>query len=180
VTLEEGTMRIWWTLGGSSLAAALILAANAGAQDRPCLSEVHDLARPLVGTWHEFTIKPDGEVFEGELRSSLEAGGCAFVQSFVSADGAFTFRSLGHVDADRGAWVEQFVLSNGRTAVYEWARDGSDILLNRRQPEPDRFRLRITELEQDSYFVIEERLVAGASEWTPGERTMTRRVGSPQ
>lgn len=166
-------------LGAPSLAAALTLAANAAAQDRPCVSEVHDLATPLVGTWHEFTIRPTGEVFEGELRSALEADGCAFVQSFVSADGALTFRSLGYVDADRNAWVEQFVLSNGRTAVYEWARDGSDILLNRVSSEPDRFRLRITELEQDSYLVIEERLSAGASEWTPGERTMTRRVESP-
>ena len=172
-------MRIWWLIGATSLAAALALAANAGAQDRPCLSEVHDVARPLVGTWHEFTIRPAGEVFEGELRSALEADGCAFVQSFVSADGAFTFQSLGFVDADRGAWVEQFVLSDGRTAVYEWARDGSDILLNRLESGPDRYRLRITELEQDSHLVIEERRIAGASEWTPGERTMTRRVGSP-
>jgi hypothetical protein len=172
-------MRIWWTIEALSLAAALLLATNAGAQDRPCHSEAHEVAGPLVGRWHEFTITPAGEVFEGELRSALEADGCAFVQSFMSADGAFTFRSLGYVRADRGAWVEQFVLSNGQAAVYEWALDGSDILLNRLQSGPDRFRLRITELEQDSYLVIEERQNAGASEWTPGERTVTRRVGSP-
>lgn len=171
-------MRIWWMVGLLSLALVFIPTAGARAQERPCRSELHDIARPLVGNWHEFTITPAGEVFEGELRSTLEADGCAFVQSFVSADGAFTFRSLGYVDAGRGAWVEQFVLSDGRTAVYEWVQDGSDILLNRLQSQPDHYRLRITELTQDTYLVIEERRMAGASEWAQGERTRTRRVGS--
>jgi hypothetical protein len=178
-SLRRRSMRIWWMPGAPTLAAALIFAPGVEAQDGPCRSAVHDVARPLVGTWHEFTITPDGEVFEGELRSALEAGGCAFVQSFISADGAFTFQSLGHVDSDRGAWVEQFVLGDGRTAVYDWAREGSDILLNRRQSGPDRYRLRITDLGRNSYLVIEERQIAGASEWTSGERTMTRRVDAP-
>jgi hypothetical protein len=81
------------------------------------------------------------------------------------------------VDPDRRAWVEQFVLSNGRTAVYEWARDGADILLNRLSSEPDHYRLRVTDLKEDSYVVIEERRTATAPEWTQGERTITRRVG---
>jgi hypothetical protein len=173
-------MRNCWTMVALSLGATLILGAEAPARDGPCVSEAHDLARPLVGTWHEFTITAGGEVFEGELHSTLEAGGCAFVQSFVSADGTFTFRSLGYVDPDRRAWVEQFVLSNGRTAVYEWARDGADILLNRLSSEPDHYRLRVTDLKEDSYVVIEERRTAAAPEWTQGERTITRRAGSAE
>jgi hypothetical protein len=131
---------------------------------------------PLVGTWHEYTVTPSGEVFEGELRSSLEAGACAYVQTFVSRDGTFTFRSLGYVDAASGVWREQFVLSNGATAEYVWERDGVDILLNRTSPSGTVYRLRITEITPNSYVVVEERLSDEDRSWSQGERTITRRV----
>jgi hypothetical protein len=130
----------------------------------------------LVGTWHEFTVTPAGLVFEGELRSSLEMGGCAFIQAFVSADSTFTFRSLGYFNDELNTWIEHFVLSNGRTATYQWERVGADILLNRTQPDAGRFRLRVTEIQADSYVVVEERRAADWDEWRQGERTMTRRV----
>jgi uncharacterized protein len=144
--------------------------------DAPCSSELHRLPAPLVGSWHEFTVTPEGLVFEGELRSSLEAGGCAFSQTFVSADSTFTFRSLGYVSEVEERWIEHFVLSNGRTATYLWEPDGTDILLVRTEPDQGRFRLRVTEIQADSYRVIEERRAAGSPEWLPGERTLTRRV----
>ena len=150
--------------------------ADALAQDAACDSRAHEVPAPLAGTWHEYTVTPTGLVFEGELTSSLEAGGCAFVQAFVSADGTFTFRSLGYVDDEAGAWIERFVLSSGRTATYQWERDGADILLNRTEPDPGRFRLRVTEIQRDSYAVIEERRADDSAEWRQGERTLTRRV----
>ena len=111
-----------------------------------------------------------------ELRSSLEAGACAFIQRFVSSDGTFTFRSLGYFNDELNRWIEHFVLSNGRTATYEWERDGADILLNRAAPDPGRFRLRVTEIQADSFVVVEERRAADSAEWRQGERTVSRRV----
>jgi hypothetical protein len=128
-----------------------------------------------VGIWHEFTVEPTGLVFEGELRSSVEAGGCAFVQAFVSSDSTFTFRSLGYFNDASNTWIEHFVLSNGRTATYQWERDGADILLNRAE-DAGQFRLRVTEIQADSYVVVEERRAADSAEWRQGERTLTRRV----
>lgn len=151
---------------------------HALAQGATCSSGAHELPTPLVGTWHEFTVAPTGLVFEGELRSSLEAGGCAFVQSFVSSDSSFTFRSLGYFNDELGTWIEHFVLSNGRTATYQWERDGPDLLLNRTAPNPGRYRLRVAEIQADSYVVIEESRDADSSEWRQGERTLTRRVST--
>lgn len=149
---------------------------NALAQGATCSSGAHQVPTPLVGIWHEFTMAPTGLVFEGELRSSLEVGGCAFIQAFVSADSTFTFRSLGYFNDELNTWIEHFVLSNGKTATYQWARDGADILLNRAEPDAGRFRLRVTEIQADSYVVVEERRAADSAEWRQGERTLTRRV----
>ncbi len=157
------------------LLAIVHMPTDALAQGAACRSGAHELPTPLLGTWHEFTVAPTGLVFEGELTSSLEAGGCAFIQAFVSSDGTFTFRSLAYLN-DVGTWIEHFVLSNGKTATYQWERDGPDILLNRTEPDAGRFRLRVTEIQADSYVVLEERRVDDSAEWCQGERTLTRRV----
>lgn len=166
-------------LVGTGLLLAIVnvgMPGHALAQDAPCRSGAHQLPTPLVGTWHEFTVAPTGLVFEGELRSSLEAGGCAFIQTFISSDSTFMFRSLGYFSEELGTWIEHFVLSDGRTATYQWERDGADILLNRTEPDTGPFRLRVTQIEADSYVVIEERRTGDSAEWRQGERTLTRRV----
>lgn len=161
--------------------ALLLLATSGGglsAQEPPvCRSAAHRTAAPLVGVWREYTVTDSAEVYEGELTSTLDAGGCAFVQTFVSADGTFTFRSLGFVDPTTGGWRERFVLSNGATAEYHWKRDGSDLLLERAAPGGTVYRLRVTDLTLESYVVIEERLDGETGRWRQGQRTVTRRTG---
>lgn len=152
------------------------LPTNALAQSATCSSAAHQLPTPLEGIWHEFTVTPTGLRFEGELRSSLELGGCAFIQAFVGSDSTFMFRSLGYFNDELNMWIEHFVLSNGKTATYQWERDGADILLNRAEPDAGRFRLRVTEIQADSYVVVEERRAAESAEWRQGERTLARRV----
>jgi len=148
-----------------------------GQPSKPCDGHPYDLAARLVGVWEELTVTPEGERLEGELRSELEAAGCAFVQEFESVDGSFTFRSLGHVDPESGHWRERFVLSTGRVALYEWVPEGADILLLRLEPvEEELFRLRVTDIGPDSYDVLEERSRDGGATWVQGERTHTRRV----
>jgi hypothetical protein len=145
-----------------------------------CAAQVFRLPERMAGVWQELTVTPDGEVLAGELSSSFEAGGCAFSQRFRSADGALTFRSLAFVDRTSGRWRERYVLSNGRTAVYEWVPDGDDILQLRVEPPPvpggETYRLRISKIGTGSYEVLEEHSSDGGVTWTPGERTITRRL----
>jgi len=112
--------------------AGFLLAAGAGAQaESACAGPAYDLARPFVGAWQEFSVTPEGERLEGRLDTAFEAGGCAIAQAYTSADGAFTFRSLGYVDAASGEWQETYVLSDNRPATYRWQAEGDDILIVR-------------------------------------------------
>ena len=100
---------------------------------------------------------------------------------FTGADGAFSFRSLGHVEAATGQWVETYVLSNGRVAGYRWREDGEDIVIDRvAGGDPvTRRRLRVTFESPDAYRVVEETSPADADAWTAGIVTMTRRIAPP-
>lgn len=161
--------------------AALLLAAPAGAQDAgPCTGPAYDLAQRFVGNWQEFAVTADGEQLAGRLDTTLEAGGCAITQVFSGADGAFSFRSLGHVEADSGQWVETYVLSNGRVASYRWRADGDDVVIDRiagGDPATLR-RLRVTFESADVYRVVEETAPVDAETWTAGIVTITRRMAA--
>jgi hypothetical protein len=157
-----------------ALAAYFALVGAALAQP----AEAYDLARRFAGDWQEFTVTPEGERLEGTLRSTFDAGGCAITQTFESADGGFTFRSLGYVEAASGQWIETYVLSNGRVASYRWRVDGEDVVIDRigGGDPASRRRLRVTFLGPDAYRVIEESSPAGKEHWTGGTETMTRRI----
>jgi hypothetical protein len=160
-------------------AMTLMLAAIAAAQPAPpCTGAAYDLARRFAGSWQEFALTDAGEELGGRLDTTLEAGGCAITQVFTGADGAFSFRSLGYVEADSGQWVETYVLSNGRVASYRWRIDGDDVVIDRISGgDPAvRRRLRVTFLDADTYRVVEEKSPPGAEDWTPGIVTMTRRL----
>ena len=163
----------------AALAAALVLGTPAHGQDADvCAGPVYDLAHRFVGAWQEFAVTENGEELGGQLDTSLEAGGCAITQVFTGADGEFSFRSLGHVEAAAGQWVETYVLSNGRVASYRWRKDGEDIVIDRiagGDPATDR-RLRVTFEGPDVYRVVEEVSPAGAETWAAGMVTMTRRI----
>jgi hypothetical protein len=163
------------------VAAALAVAVPAHAQDGgPCAGPAYDLAQRLVGTWQEFAVTADGEQLAGRLDTTLEAGGCAIAQVFNGADGAFSFRSLGYVDAQTGQWTETYVLSNGRVASYRWSIDGEDVLVDRiTGGDPaTRRRLRVTFESADAYRVVEETAPADTDVWTAGIVTMTRRIAA--
>lgn len=163
------------------VAAAVTLAAPAGAQEAgACSGPAYELAQRFVGAWEEFAVTDAGEVLGGRLETTLEAGGCAITQVFTGADGAFSFRSLGFVEAQTGQWTETYVLSNGRVASYRWRLDGEDVVIDRiagGDPATHR-RLRVAFEGADAYRVVEETTPAGAEAWTAGIVTMTRRIAA--
>lgn len=166
----------------ATCAAALGCAALAIAHERApaCTGPAYDLARRFVGVWQEFAVTDQGEELGGRLDSVLEAGGCAITQTFVGADGAFSFRSLGYVEAATGQWVETYVLSNNRVATYRWRVDGEDVVIDRivgGDPAVRR-RLRVTFEDADMYRVVEETSPAAADTWTAGLLTVTRRIAA--
>ena len=165
----------------AACAAAFLLASNAGAQTATnCAGEARDLARRFVGSWQEFAVTESGEELGGRLDTALEAGDCAIAQAFTGADGAFSFRSLGYVEAETRQWVETYVLSNGRVASYRWRVEGDDVVIDRiAGGDPAvRRRLRVTFLDPDTYRVVEEQSPAGTDNWSPGIVTMTRRLAA--
>jgi hypothetical protein len=162
-------------------AAALLLASPVAAQEAAnCSGPAYDLAQRFVGAWQEFAVTDDGEQLAGQLDTTLEAGGCAITQAFTGADGAFSFRSLGHMDAETGQWTETYVLSNGRVASYRWRPDGEDVVIDRivGGDPATRRRLRVTFENADAYRVVEETAPADADAWTAGIVTMTRRIAA--
>ncbi len=158
--------------------ATLAMPATAADDAAACSGPAYDLARRFVGAWQEFAVTDAGEQLGGRLDTTLEAGGCAIAQAFAGADGAFSFRSLGYVEAETGQWVETYVLSNGRAATYRWRVDGADIVIDRiggGDPAMQR-RLRVTFEDADTYRVVEETSPVGVDAWTAGLVTMTRRM----
>ena len=162
----------------SGVAGFLFVTAADAQAENACAGPAYDLAHRFVGAWQEFSVTPEGERLEGRLNTTLEAGGCAITQAFVSPDGAVTFRSLGYVDPASGEWQETYVLSNNRPATYRWQVDGDDVLIVRiAGGDPvTRRRLRVTFLDTDTYRVTIETSPADADTWTAGLVTMTRRL----
>lgn len=163
------------------VAAAVALTAPAGAQEAgACTGPVYELAQRFVGAWEEFAVTDAGEVLGGRLDTTLEAGGCAITQVFTGADGAFSFRSLGFVEAQTGQWTETYVLSNGRVASYRWRLVGEDVVIDRiAGGDPSTYRrLRVAFESPDAYRVVEETTPAGTEAWTAGIVTMTRRIAA--
>jgi hypothetical protein len=162
------------------LAATLAAPAVAADGTAACTGPAYELARRFTGNWQEFAVTGEGEQLGGRLEVALEAGGCALVQVFTGADGAFSFRSLGHVETGTGQWVETYVLSNGRVASYRWRADGEDVVIDRiAGGDPaTRRRLRVTFESADAYRVVEETSPIDADAWAVGIVTVTRRIAA--
>ena len=163
------------------LAAMLAIATPVAAQEAAvCSGPAFGLAQRFVGAWQEFAVTAEGEQLAGRLDTTLEAGGCAIAQAFTGADGAFSFRSLGYVEAGTGQWTETYVLSNGRVASYRWRLEGEDIVIDRiAGGDPALLRrLRVSFESADAYRVVEETTPADAEAWTAGIVTMTRRIAA--
>lgn len=171
---------------GDVVAAATVLAliglgwpALVDGQERQCHSSAADVLRPFEGTWGEYSVEDDMETFDGWLTSEVRANGCAFVQRFARPDGSFSFAAMAYFDSSSGTWIDRYVLSDGRTAEYQWVRVRDEVLLRRRDPvEAVHYRLRLRPVSEDEYHVLEERTDNGGSSWAFVERTVVRRIGT--
>jgi len=168
------------TAAAAALAATLAVPALADDVAPACTGPAYDLARRFTGAWQEFALTEQGEQLGGRLDVTLEAGDCALAQAFTGADGAFSFRSLGYVEAETGQWVETYVLSSGQVTSYRWRLDGEELVIDRTAGgDPARHRrLRITFEGSDAYRVVEETSPADADAWEAGLVTITRRIAA--
>ena len=147
-------------------------------QPTACEGPAFDIAKQLLGVWEEFSVAEDGaESLVGALTVTSEAGGCAVSQHFETADGSFSFKSLGTADAAREKWVEHIVFSNGAVATYEWSRNDRDIVMTRTSPSnaEQLKKLVITDIKRDSFLVVEWLSDDGGEDWRKGNLTPTRR-----
>ena len=144
-----------------------------------CKGEVYDLVTPFMGNWEEYTVTAEGEVFIGTLKSAKGADQCNISQRFVSADGSFSYQSFGYVEASTGLWKEVYVFSNGNNAEYQWFREGSDVIMRRTGGSRKLERmhqLRLTNITDSAYDVIEEHSYDEGNTWNDVELTRIKKV----
>ena len=144
-----------------------------------CNGEIYELVDPFMGNWEEHTVTADGEVFIGTLKSKKGPDSCTISQRFVSADGSFSYQSFGYVEASTGLWKEVYVFSNGNNSEYQWFRDGADVIMRRtggtRKLEY-MHQLRLTNISDTSYDVIEEHSRDKGNSWEDVELTRIKKV----
>ena len=143
-----------------------------------CKGTAYDIVLPFIGTWNEFTIKGDEEILEGTLVVQLELNGCAITQHFTSVDGTFSFLSFGFVEAKTNQWLETYIFDNGRSTQWRWREDGDEIIQEYVGGFSNEIiRLRIVNLTEDEYDVIDEQFVDHDKGWRVHELTRVRRIG---
>jgi hypothetical protein len=91
------------------LAAWLLAAAQTAAAPAPCAQPLHRQFDFWVGLWD--VTGPSG-TFAGTNRIELVDGGCALYESWSSAGGGYTGRSLNSVGSD-GRWHQSWIDSSG-------------------------------------------------------------------
>ena len=150
------------------------------AQDKSdCTGGEYDLVNPFMGNWEEYTVTKDGEVFIGTLKSAKGPDQCTISQRFVSADGSFSYQSFGYIEVDSGRWKEVYVFSNGNNAIYQWFREGSDIIMRRTggtRSIEHMHQLRLTKITDSKYDVIEEHSHDNGTTWQDVELTRIKKV----
>ena len=133
---------------------------------------------PFMGQWQEYTITEE-EVFIGTLSAAVEEDGCSISQNFKSADGSFTYRSFGYVEAATGKWKEIYVFNNGRISEYQWFRDGSEVIMRRTGGSRKldyMHQLRLTNVTAASYDVIEEHSYDNGKSWQAIELKKKKKI----
>jgi len=144
-----------------------------------CEGGTYNLVKPLLGTWEEYTITDSSEVFIGTLQSNLELSGCVLSQRFVSPDSSFSYQSFGYVEPTSNKWNETYVFSTGSISKYEWQTDNNDLLTLRTggtRVIDYIHRLRLTNINELFYDVIEERSKDGGRTWKAMELTRINRT----
>ncbi len=144
-----------------------------------CSGVEYDLVDPFLGDWEEYTVTADAEVFVGTLHSSKSPDGCTISQQFVSADGSFSYQSFGFVESSTGMWRETYVFSNGNKSEYQWFRQGADIIMRRTggtRALNYLHQLRLTNIKDDSYEVVEEHSFDNGLSWEDQELTRVKKL----
>ena len=144
-----------------------------------CKGEVYELVNPFMGSWEEYTVTEEGEVLIGTLKSTKGPDDCTIAQRFVSADGSFSYQSFGYVEAASYKWKEVYVFNNGNNSEYQWFMDGSDVIMRRTggtRKLKHMHQLRLTNISNSSYDVIEEHSYDQGITWKDVELTRIKKV----
>jgi hypothetical protein len=143
-----------------------------------CKGGPYELAKPFIGTWQEYTVKGEEELLEGTLESRFELGGCVLTQRFQSVDGMFSFLSFGYVDPKTNSWYETYIFNNGRSTRWLWHEEEDEIIMDWVNDGSEvRRRLRVVNMREESYEVIEEQMTEEGKGWEFVVLTRTRRIG---
>ena len=143
-----------------------------------CHGTAYELVDPFLGDWKEYTVTAEEEIFIGTLEMSKSPDGCTISQRFVSADGSFSYQSSGYVEPSSGMWREIYVFSNGNKSEYQWFRQGNDVIMRRTggtRKLDYLHQLRLTNVSEDSYEVIEEHSFDSGLSWEDKELTRVKK-----
>ncbi len=147
--------------------------------DSPCSKGSFEIIKPFIGKWKEYTVTQNEEIYIGELESTIELDGCVISQRFVSEDSSFSYLSFGYIDPSSNIWQETYVFNNGGISIYQWLIDGTDTLQRRiggTKKLDYMHQLRLTDITENQYDVIEEHSYDGGKTWKSIELTRIKRV----
>lgn len=147
--------------------------------DSLSMQNISGLVQPFIGTWEEYTITGDDEVYLGTLESELTFDDQVISQRFMSRDSTFSYLSFGYIHPSSGILEETFVFSNGSISEYQWLTHGNEILLRRTggtRALDHMQQLRFTNIRADQYDVVEEYSYDRGKTWKFIELTVIRRT----
>ena len=147
--------------------------------DSPCSNGAFEIVKPFIGEWKEYTITGKEEIYIGNLESTIELDGCVISQRFVGKDSGFSYLSFGYIDPSSNIWQETYVFNNGGISKYQWQIDGTDVLQRRiggTRKLNYMHQLRLTEITENQYDVIEEHSYDGGKTWKTIELTRIKRT----
>ena len=99
-------------------------------------------------------------------------------QRFQSVDGMFSFLSFGYVDPKTNSWYETYIFNNGRSTRWLWHEEEDEIIMDWVNDGSEvRRRLRVVNMREESYEVIEEQMTEEGKGWEFVVLTRTRRIG---
>ena len=139
----------------------------------------HEIVRPFLGEWKEYTITDTSEVYIGRLSTHLNVEGCVLTQSFVTPDSSFSYLSHGFINPLSGVWEETYVFNSGRYSKFLWIVDGESLYTLRvegSRKTNHHHRLKYTDIKKDEYSVIQQESVDGGKTWISKDSTRIKRI----
>ena len=149
---------------------------QAGACDGPRF----DILKPYLGQWLEYLADNNEEKLYGNLSIQLEPGSCVLQKDFSMLTSDFSYTTLGYFDAGTDTWTETFTFSNGGYSIYEWKKDGDDVLMILKKPGPkpgSLMRNRWTSVDDHSFRIITESSSDNGATWQATSTTLMKRIG---